>query len=204
MRRQRRERADTCPLQAPGAGWGGTARGRPRRSPLSAPGEAAAPRVPSCSAYRPAPPKPRRSPGCPWRRLRSLPAGWTPAPGCEPGPTSPGGRAPHAAPRSSRPSRGPAPSRARPLPGAGCVRPAGPDGIGTRGVRPGGVAHAAACRGRRSQGWERTQAPFDPPLELPLSPAPRAEPACLAWEIAMTYRLPPERFPQNGLRRRSR
>lgn len=78
-----------------------------------------------------------------------------------------------ALPTPLRAPRGPAEGPPLPAPalslapGVSALRD--PRGPGREGCGPGGVAHAAACRGRRSQCWELTQAPFDPPLDLPLS-----------------------------------
>lgn len=149
MRRQRRERADTCPLQEPGEGGGGTppggSRGRPPplRSGRSCGASRAflfrlqygASEAPALARLPPAPPAFR----LPCTSARgALPAGWTPGrtPGCAPRPTTPSCHAPHAAPRSSQPSRRPAPSRAPLLAGAGCVSPRDPKSPQTQGVRP--------------------------------------------------------------------
>lgn len=144
MRRQQRERADTCPLQGPGAG--GTRRGHSGQSPLPAQRQAAAPPVPSCPASGPAPPRPQRSPDCPPRRLRSArgarllpvprPPEELPRPG-RAGPTSPPGAA-----LPTRLSAPPSPAEGPPLPAPslswvrGVPAPRDSNGPQQLGVRP--------------------------------------------------------------------
>lgn len=134
--------------------------------PPTAPREAAAPPVPSCSASSPTPPKPRRWPGCPRCRLRSASGARPPTVPCLPdGLRRPAARRhlpPLAAPLATLLRAPPSPAEAPPLPvaGAGLCPPRQTPRRKVCG--PGGVAYAPACLPHRSPGGT------DPHLDLSL------------------------------------
>lgn len=183
-----------------GQGWGGHPQGEAGDEPPLRAGRSCCAacaflfRLPPCTAEAPA--LARLPLALPAFRERcasargALPAGETPAPDCAPRPTSPRGRAPHAAPPSSQPSRRSAPSRARPRPGAGCVRPATSEGTAKRGVGPQWSRPRRCTPSSQKPGIGTTQAPFDPPLDLPLSQL-----RGLSLRELLSCGLPPERFP---------